>query len=189
MLTSFGRKTVRLAEVRSSSSDQVSFEAFYMEHRSSIGRALAVTLRDDHLASEALDEAMLRAYQRWSEICRLESPAGWVYTVGLNISRSALRRAMRSRPLADDDQSTVCSPVFADPDMGDALRSLSVGHRAVVVCRYLIGYSEAETARVLKVRPGTVKSRLHRALGELQRRLADRPEGVSSNPMKGDHHD
>ncbi|MDQ1373248.1 MAG: hypothetical protein QOJ09_586, partial [Actinomycetota bacterium] len=45
-------------------------------------------------------------------------------------------------------------------------------------CRFYLGLSEAETATALGTRPGTVKSRLHRALQHLQTRLAHlRPEG------------
>lgn len=173
----------------SSLSDRASFEAFYAEHRSSIGRALAVTLRDDHLASEALDEAMVRAFQRWGEVRRLESPSGWVYTVALNWSRSVLRRASRAYSLGVDiDRSG--SHQFADPDVDRALRALSVDQRAIVVCRYLIGYSEAETARVLRIRPGTVKSRLHRALNQLHSLLADRNDhSISRTPTAGDEHE
>ena len=70
-------RTARLLEVTSFLSDRASFEEFYAEHRGSIGRALAVTLRDDDLASEALDEAMVRAYQRWAEVRRLEALTPW----------------------------------------------------------------------------------------------------------------
>ena len=170
----------------SSLSDRASFEVFYAEHRGSIGRALVVTLRDDHLASEALDEAMLRAYQRWAEVRRLESPSGWVYTVGLNWSRSVLRRMSRSQPLGVNDPLKG-SNQFADPDVDRALQALTVDQRAVVVCRYLIGYSEAETARVLNIRPGTVKSRLHRALNQLHSLLKDRE--ISKTATPGDEHD
>jgi RNA polymerase sigma-70 factor (ECF subfamily) len=47
-----------------------------------------------------------------------------------------------------------------------------VRQRSVVVCRFYLGMSEAETAAALGTRPGTVKSRLHRALRQLQTRLA-----------------
>jgi hypothetical protein len=66
----------RLMAVATARTDRESFEEFYATHRASIGRALSVTLRDDHLASEALDEAMVRAYQRWGEVRQLASPTG-----------------------------------------------------------------------------------------------------------------
>jgi RNA polymerase sigma-70 factor (ECF subfamily) len=53
-----------------------------------------------------------------------------------------------------------------------ALAELDVRQRAVVVCRYLLGWSEAETAAALSTPIGTVKSRLHRANRHLSQRLA-----------------
>jgi RNA polymerase sigma-70 factor (ECF subfamily) len=55
-----------------------------------------------------------------------------------------------------------------DPAIDDALAGLPTKQRAVVVCRLLLGWSEAQTSAALGIRPGTVKSRLHRALGTLQ---------------------
>jgi len=51
------------------------------------------------------------------------------------------------------------------------LDELAIDHRAVVVCRLLLGWSEAQTAEALAIRPGTVKSRLSRASKQLERRL------------------
>lgn len=143
------------------------FDEFYLEARRTVGQALAVTLRDVDLAADAVDEAMVRAYQRWETVSRLDNPAGWVYRVGLNHARSRLRRLTRRVPSPrESEEFTV-----ADPSIDDALSKLSYDHRAVVVCRLLFGWSEAQTASALGVRPGTVKSRLHRATNQLQRHL------------------
>ena len=66
------------------------------------------------------------------------------------------------------------SPTF-DADIDRALRQLNVDQRAVVVCRFFIGYSELETAEALGIRPGTVKSRLSRALDTLRSSTHLRP--------------
>jgi RNA polymerase sigma-70 factor (ECF subfamily) len=47
------------------------------------------------------------------------------------------------------------------------MAALPESRRCVVVCRLLLGWSEAQTAVALGLRPGTVKSRLSRALDEL----------------------
>jgi RNA polymerase sigma factor (sigma-70 family) len=149
----------------------VSFDDFYRERRDAIGRALAVALGDADLASDAIDEAMTRAYERWSLVSRLERPEAWVYRVGFNWAMSFLRRWRRSphprlysRPATDD-------PSVADPSVNEALGALDAKHRSVVVCRHLLGWSVAETATALGVREGTVKSRLHRAHRVLRARL------------------
>jgi RNA polymerase sigma-70 factor (ECF subfamily) len=171
--------TARLEPVRSESLEDaaISFAGFYAMHHDSVARALSVTLGDDHLATEAVDEAMARAYQRWDYVRDLESPGGWVYTVGLNWTRSLLRRSFRSKSIAGRESvSDIAAAQCSDPDLDRALRNLSIDQRAVVVCRHLIGYSELETARVLGIRPGTVKSRLNRALTGLRSSLADTDE-------------
>lgn len=52
--------------------------------------------------------------------------------------------------------------------LADALAALPVKRRAAIVLRYYEGLSEAEIANVLRVRPGTVKSLVHRGLLQLR---------------------
>lgn len=147
-----------------------SFDVFYRSHRTPIARALALAIGDVDLASDATDEAMARAYERWSMVSRLDRPDAWVHRVGLNWSVSVLRRLRRS-PHRLYEPAALDGPQVADPDVHAALGALDVKHRSVVVCRHLLGWSVADTALALGVREGTVKSRLHRALRALEARL------------------
>jgi RNA polymerase sigma-70 factor (ECF subfamily) len=58
-----------------------------------------------------------------------------------------------------------------------AVERLSEPERLVVTYRYLLELSEAETARALSIRPGTVKSRLSRALARLRDQLEGSRDG------------
>ena len=60
-----------------------------------------------------------------------------------------------------------------DARLIEALRQLSFDHRCVVVGRYYLDWSEAQLAEALDVAPGTVKSRLSRALAQLASLLED----------------
>lgn len=146
------------------------FETFYRDGYADIARALTVTLGDLDLAQEATDEAMVRAYVRWEKIRSYENPGGWVYRVGLNWARSARRRLSRALPF---HERRVVDPPVTDPAHHAALRDLDISLRAVVVCRLLLDWSVDETAAALRIKPGTVKSRLHRALAQLERTLGD----------------
>lgn len=146
------------------------FVDFYRLERDRVARALAITLGDAHLAADAVDEAMARAYQRWSRVGSFDNPGGWVYRVALNWGTSVLRRRHRA-PAPHVERPTEIGPI-AEPTVAAALAELDVAQRAVVVCRYYLGLSEAETADALGIRPGTVKSRLSRAIARLQPRLA-----------------
>ena len=56
----------------------------------------------------------------------------------------------------------------------EAVNGLSEEHRLVIACRYFLELSEAETATALGVRPGTVKSRVSRALERLREEVGAR---------------
>ena len=144
-----------------------SFEDFWRAERLSVARALAFTLGDVQLAAEATDEAMARAYQRWSRVGTLESPAGWTYRVGLNWSRSVLRRLHRRPPAWLAQPRTHHDSPPLDPSIAAAMKKLPAIQRAVVVCRVLLNQSESQTATMLRIQPGTVKSRLSRAVHQL----------------------
>lgn len=154
------------------------YATFYRSSYASVARALTLTLVDVDLATEATDEAMARAYQRWDHISSFESPEGWTYRVGLNWARSVVRRRRRFQVVAlpDDLEGSVAE--MGDPALRRALGRLPVDQRAVIVCRFLFDWSVEQTAKALHLRPGTVKSRLHRALAALQSDLSQ-PEQPS----------
>ncbi|GIJ72300.1 RNA polymerase sigma factor [Virgisporangium ochraceum] len=151
------------------------FEAFYRAEVDKVYRALAVTLGDRDLAREAADEAMARAFARWAKVRAHDNPGGWVFRVGLNWATSWWRKVRRERPLLWDRVSTSGAYPPTDPVGVAALAALQAqprAFRAVVVCRVLLGLSTVETAAVLGVAEGTVKSRLARALAGMREALA-----------------
>ena len=150
--------------------DVLDFESFYRSRRPSIVRGLALALGDADLAAEAADEAFTRAYERWRSVSAFGRPEAWVYRVGMNWALSILRRRRLSQHRLYDP-AVAESPAVADPAVHAALAELDVKHRTVIVCRHLLGWSVAETAAALRLREGTVKSRLHRANQILQARL------------------
>jgi RNA polymerase sigma-70 factor (ECF subfamily) len=160
---------VRGPETAEADDGRRSFDVFYRRARPSIGRALALALGDVDLAIDATDEALARAYERWSKVSTLERPEGWVYRVGLNWATSVLRRRRNHQRLYT--ALPVESPVITDPAVHASIAELDIAHRSVVVCRHLLGWSVSETASALRIREGTVKSRLHRATRILQSRL------------------
>jgi len=153
----------------------VTFDDFYRLHYAPVARALAITLGDQQLGTEAADEAMTRAYAKWHNVGSYTNPAGWTYKVGLNWARSwhrtVTRRAAILRRYSSADETTL--PATADLDLQDALGRLDDKYRSVVVCRYLMDWDTNETAEALGLRAGTVKSRLSRGLEILRAELED----------------
>ena len=166
------------------------FYTFYGQNRDQIARALSLSLRNADLGAEAADEAFVRACQRWAEVSTYANPQGWVYRVAMNWARSWLRRSRRERdkrPLLV--KSELMEDQVLDVDLERALEGLSAAHRTVVVARFFMDWSVEETADVLGIRPGTVKSRLSRALDQLAEELSGIPVFRSVTTREDAHHE
>lgn len=157
--------------------DHEGFTAFYERRRAEVHAAVAVTLGDHQLAADAVDEAFVRAAERWVEVSRMQRPAGWVYRVAVNWATSWRRKWSRRPTLPttaldrehDDDLDSVT--------LTDGLAGLPLIQRQMLVLRFVLGYSVPETAAALDVAEGTVKSGVHRARQQL-RADAEVPDGT-----------
>ena len=142
------------------------FDTFFQRHHADMVRALTLALGDAEFGRDAAAEGFTRAFQRWSTVSGHSNPAGWVYRVGLNWARSRWRKTRLERfGLLVDIETHAPAP--RDEALVRALRQLSLDHRAVVVGRFYLDWSEAQLADSLDIAPGTVKSRLSRALTHL----------------------
>ena len=150
------------------------------------GIALRVAaLTDGPEADNTVQDALVKAYRALGRFRMDVQYQPWllrsVANEARNRRRAAGRRAGLALRLADDRDSgdAAPSPESAILDAEDrstllaAVASLDERDRMVIGYRYLLGLSEVETAQALDVRPGTVKSRLSRALARLRVRLAD----------------
>lgn len=151
------------------------FSTFYATERNRLVRGLSLTLGDDALANEAVDEAFTRALHRWHVVGTFDEPQAWVYRTAKNWATSRFRRRSRDRrfapKIAMPESSIDPTP---DPQLADALTLLPADQRNVLVLRYYLDWSIEATAEALEVSAGTVKSRTNRALGELNRLLGER---------------
>jgi len=147
------------------------FEDFYSSTWQEVYRTLTVVVRDADLAREATDEAMVRAYQRWSQVRRYDNPSGWVYRVALNWARSRMRKLQRVDHIVIDQSVEPETP--ADPSLERAIAALPLHHREVIVLHYLFDLSGPQIAARLGIREGTVRSRLNRAVAALREELSD----------------
>ncbi len=154
--------------------NQHDFATVYESDRNRMVRALSISLRDDALANEAIDEAFTRALHRWTVVGSLEEPQAWIYRTAHNWATSRFRRRKRDRQYASKvarPEATEDSP--PDPALAKAIQELPADQRDVLVMRYYLDWTIAASAEALNVSPGTVKSRTSRALNELNRILGE----------------
>lgn len=133
-------------------------------------------LRDEEAASDATQEAFVKAY-RYLPAFRGEARfSTWLFSICRNCCLDELRRRRRAdRAL----QRTAPAPDQADHAPGvevrAALAALTLDLREPVVLIDLFGMSYREAAEILGLPEGTIKSRVHRARAELARALSDPP--------------
>ncbi len=148
--------------------DREGFTTFYERRRAEVHAAVAVTLGDRHLAADAVDEAFVRAAERWGQVSGMDRPAGWVYRVAVNWATSWHRKWSR-RPTMSVEALDRPHQDRAGPEaLLDDLAGLPLLQRQMLVLRFVLGYSVPETAAALDVAEGTVKSGVHRARQQLQ---------------------
>lgn len=137
---------------------------------------------------DAVQEAIVKGWYSLDRF-RQEAPfRAWLLRIVANQAhnrrRSAGRRAVYELRLAEERERVAPSPEVAVLDeerrrrLLDAVAALPEKLRDVVACRHLLELSEAETAEVLGVPSGTVKSRLARGLERLRMVLEVEVEGA-----------
>jgi RNA polymerase sigma-70 factor (sigma-E family) len=131
-----------------------------------------------HEAEDLVQVTLLRCYTEWERVSGADNRDAYVYRMLLNALRDTRRtrwwrdRAATARETADDrpivDDRVPTDDAVATADaVHRALGALSRPNRSVVVLRYFVQLSERQTAEVLGIPAGTVKSRLSRSLAQL----------------------
>ena len=122
-------------------------------------------------ARDLAQATLLRCDTSWARVQRAENRDAYVYRILLNCHRDSRRRRWwGERPTEELPEQSTPDPT-ARVDVADAVHravaDLSKVNREVVVLRHLAELSEHQTAEILRIAPGTVKSRLSRALAQL----------------------
>lgn len=165
--------------------DRHAFAELFGRHHRQLHRLARLTTRSREDAEDALQDAMLSAH-RGAGSFRYDAAVGsWLHRIVVNACLDRLRRAKahRTAPLED---------VYPVPDrtaqvetaigVQHALMRLPLEQRAAVVAVDMQGYSIADTARMLGVAEGTVKSRCARARARLSQLLGHLDAGIWPTP-------
>lgn len=146
------------------------FEAFFAQQHVRLGRALFLLTGSAVEADDLAQEALVRVYERWDRVGRMESPEGYLFRTAMNLHRSRLRwLAVRARDLLDAAPTTDPADVVQDRDsIVRALNSLPPGQRAAIVLVEWLGMDHEDAARTLGIRPGSLRARLSRGKAALR---------------------
>ncbi|MGH2630185.1 MAG: RNA polymerase sigma factor [Actinomycetota bacterium] len=164
---------------RARDGDVGAYEELVTRYQGIAFRVAWLVVRNRGDAEDAVQDAFVKAYYALPRF-RTGAPfRPWILRIVANEARNRGRSARRRdglvvRAAATGSGDAAQSPEAAAMERADAeLLAVALGRlperdRLVVAYRYLFEMSEAETAEALGVRPGTVKSRLSRALARLR---------------------
>jgi RNA polymerase sigma-70 factor (sigma-E family) len=140
------------------------------------------------VAEELAQEAFSRLWRRWRWIRDPETAPAYLYRTVVNLGNAAIRRRALERRVASfrAEQPEGPDPA-ADMDLRQAIAGLTPRKRSCVVLRYLVGMTEVQTAQILGVSRGTVKSQTHKALRQLREYLAE-PAAEAAQIRAGERH-
>jgi RNA polymerase sigma-70 factor (sigma-E family) len=150
------------------------FAAYMAARQASLLRTAYLLTGDRATAEDLVQTAFAKLYLSWDKVRDQGSLDGYVRRIVVNEHNSLWRRAWKRRELTTDVMPEQAHHDRYDGGAGrelwDLVQTLPRKARAVVVLRYYEEMSEAETAEVLGISVGTVKSQASRALATLRQR-------------------
>ncbi|BBZ63450.1 RNA polymerase sigma factor SigM [Mycolicibacterium monacense] len=166
--------------------DRYAFAELFVRHQRQLERLARITSSNREDAADALQEAMLSAHRKAASFRFDSAVSSWLYRIVVNACLDRLRtnRTHATSTLVDDVGSAGDPTARVDTAIviERALLRLPVEQRAAVVAVDMQGYSVAETARMLGVAEGTVKSRCSRGRAKLAETLRGLDETETASP-------
>lgn len=162
--------------------DEAAFVDFARTAQPRLRRTAYLMCGDWHLASDHVQEGLIRVYARWPRLTRRGGELAYARKAVVSAVLDARRRRSSSEvpTEAGTSQSSsedVASSVAARAELLGALRRLPPRQRACVVLRYFEDLDVAATAEALGCSEGTVKSQTAKALRSLRSMFAGSPVG------------
>jgi RNA polymerase sigma factor (sigma-70 family) len=145
-----------------------SYESFVREHGPRLVQSLSLIGRDQELAADAAQDALIQLYRHWDDMDEVRDPVAWLYRVAINRSNDYRRRLTRSARLLERLITTASeddwvAPEAADSQLVAAFGALPLRQRTAATLYYLADFPVAEVARVMNVSEGAVNRHLYRA--------------------------
>lgn len=173
---------------RAQRGDTRAFEQLVRMHQAIAMRVAYLVVRDPSEAEDVTQDAFIKAYTSLDKFRAGAAFRPWLLRIvrneALNRVRGTKRRNRLVSLVAMDPVSRDAAPSPETVMLGEDQRrrllavidDLPEHYRNVILHRYLLGLSERETAAILRIPTGTIKSRTSRALDRLAARLADQVE-------------
>lgn len=183
-------------DVQRIGTDADAFESFYREHVDAVQRFVARRVADPYLAADLTADIFLAAMDAAARYDPGRgAPIAWLYGIARNVVAAELRRSARELKAVSrvsgrrllDPESVLRAEERIDAErrlreVYEAMAVLSEDDRALFELVAVDGLSIADAGRVLGVKPGTARVRLHRSRRLIKNHL--QPEGPTAQAAR-----
>ncbi len=165
--------TIEKAGAHEGAERSAAFRRLADSHLTEAYRLARLILRDSTEAEDAVHDAFVTAWTKWHTLRDVDRFVPWFDRIVVNKCRNRLRSQRR---YITQSEVKELPPAAGDPHsatddrelIGSAFVHLGADDRIVLALRYYRDLPVDDIAQLLGVRPGTVKSRIHRALGRMR---------------------
>lgn len=164
--------------IQASQGDETAWERLVSEHQEAVFRLAYLLLGDPDEAEDIAQEAFVRAYQSLDRFDTTRPLRPWLLRITANLAYNnrrslsrylaTLTRWVQSEVEAGLDIESQSTQRLDAQSLWDAILKLTPDDQQIIFMRYYLDLPVEETAQALGIAPGTVKSRLHRALTRLR---------------------
>jgi RNA polymerase sigma-70 factor, ECF subfamily len=137
----------------------LSFEELFLSVHDRLYRALYFITGSSADAEELMQDAFLKLWERWDRIDAIDDPVAYLFRVSLNGARMRARRARVVARMIVPPASTrdPFDDIDVHEDVRRMLRGISPRQRAAIVLTEILGYSSEQAARIMGIKPTTVR--------------------------------
>jgi RNA polymerase sigma-70 factor (ECF subfamily) len=158
--------------------DEAAWEALVRIHQEPVFRYAYLIQGDRDEAEDTAQETFIRAYRALERFDTSRPLRPWLLSISANLARnrfrslgryvSALRRMVLDNPGHSASVENLSIEQIDAQWLWQALQKMDAADRQVIYLRFFLELSVEETALAMGTAEGTIKSRLHRALGRLR---------------------
>ena len=142
------------------------FEAFFADVEPRLRESLSATV-GTRAGREAAVDALSYAWEHWDRVRAMANPAGYLYVVGRNRARRAMRRPRRPSLTPVDTERAP----WVEPELPTALAALPEQQRVIVMLLHSFQWTMSEVAELLGISKSTVQTHAERGMTRLRERM------------------
>ncbi|MBR1731990.1 MAG: sigma-70 family RNA polymerase sigma factor [Ruminococcus sp.] len=149
--------------------DKEAFAKLYTLYKDKLYRYAFFKLKNEQDAMDAVSECICEAYRYIHSLKNLEAFSAWIFRILYRSCSHIIKEQVKSREQEEIDENTASyTEDFKKTELSEALAILGEEEKDIVLLSTVTGYNSKEIAKILGLKPNTVRSKLSRSLSKMR---------------------